>query len=284
MRRRYPYRVAAPVSDGEITAMLGVFAGPAEPVLYPRRHRLRSRSRRTVFLVAAAVLALFVSVPALALHRQVAETINEFLGSKTQPQNAKDMIRDVVRGPLQALPLIKGTLRPSGPIEEAYTLTNVRQVVAANTSQGEIRLYELNFSNGYIGSAMVSVSTRDLGGAGWGPNVPCPSGWALRGGGSMVTFPGRTPLYVSGRVGDAVAAVDVVYPDGHTSPATLGNGYFLGWVLPVAGAPTGRTGFSPPVTLVARNSAGQELGHLSVRSDGDIPPSPGQSAQAVACG
>jgi hypothetical protein len=100
----------------------------------------------------------------------------------------------------------------------------------------------------------------------------------------MVTLPGRTPLLVSGRVGDAVSSVQVVYADGDSREAAVANGYFLGWVLPEAGAPTGRTGFSPPVTLVARDSAGDELGHLLVRGDGDIPPSPGQPAQAVACG
>jgi hypothetical protein len=131
---------------------------------------------------------------------------------------------------------------------------------------------------------MVSVSTRDVGGAAWGPDVSCPPGWALRAGSSEVTWPGRTPLFVNGRVSDSVASVEIRYPDGHTTPATVENGYFLGWVLPEANAPTGRTGFSPPVTLIARDSAGQELGHLSVRSDGDIPPAPGQAAQAVACG
>jgi hypothetical protein len=284
VRRPYGSRVAAPVSEREIEALLTTFAGPPKPVARTQPSYGRGAPRRTIFLVAVALLALVVSVPALALHGQLAETISQFLGSKSQPQHAKEVIGGVARGPLQALPLIKGTIRSTGTREEPYTLTRVREVVTASTPQGEIRLYELDFSNGYKGSAMVSVSTHDVGGAAWGPDVPCPPGWALEAGGSMVTLPGRTPLLVSGRVGEAVAAVDVVYPDGHSSEAAVGNGYFLGWVLPVADAPTGRRGFSPPVTLVARGNAGDERGRLSVRSDGDIPPSPGQPAQAVACG
>lgn len=283
MRRLFPQPVA-PVSEDEIAAMLTTFAGPADPVLRPHRRHMGIVPRRPVLLIAAALVALVVSVPALALRSQVSETINAFLGSSSQPQEAKDVIKGLARRPLQALPLIEGTLHPSATSEEPYTLTSVRQVVSANTPQGEIRLYELNFSNGYKGSAMISVATRDVAGASWGADVPCPAGWALRGGGSFVTYPGRTPLFVSGRVADTVASVEIVYPDGHTSSAAVGNGYFLGWVVPTANAATGRTGFSPPVTLIARDSVGQELGHLLVRSDGDMPPTPGQAAQAVPCG
>ncbi|MBA3736258.1 MAG: hypothetical protein H0W90_13875 [Actinobacteria bacterium] len=271
------------ISEREIRALLEAFAGPPEPVR--NRHHASDRiSRRTLLLAAASLFALVVAVPALALHGQISQTINHFLADKSTPENAKEVVGGVSRAPLEALPLIKGSIRPSGTVELPYTLTSARQVLTANTPQGEIRLYELTFSNDYKGSAMVSLTTREVGGAAWGPDIPCPSGWALKGGSTQATYPGRTPLYVTGRIAPAVASVDVVYPDGHTTPATLGDGYFLASVLPEKGAPTERTNFSPPVTLVAHNSRGQEIGHLRVRSDGDIPPSPGQPAQAVACG
>jgi hypothetical protein len=264
--------------------MLVTFAGPPSPHLAGERRRLHRGSRRAALVVAAAVLALALAVPPLALHGQIAQSVGDFLSDKSQPENAKDMVRDVSNGPLRAFPLIKGSLRPAGSKELPYELSSVRQVVAASTPQGEVRLYELRFSNSYRGSAMIGVATQNVGGATWGADTSCPPGWALRGGGSFVTLPGRTPLFVSGRVSNAVASVDVVYPDGHASRASVANGYFLGWVVPSPGARNGRTDFSPPVTLVARDTTGQAIGHLRVRSDGDIPPSPGQPAQAVACG
>jgi hypothetical protein len=78
---------------------------------------------------------------------------------------------------------------------------------------------------------------------------------------------GRTPLFVSGRVGEGVTAVEVVYPDGHTSSAAVGSGYFLAWVVPT-GDSQGRADSSPPVRLRALNAAGNEVGQLSVRGDG----------------
>ncbi|MBA3735270.1 MAG: hypothetical protein H0W90_08740 [Actinobacteria bacterium] len=280
---RRPKYSATPVSDEELGAMLGAFAGPGEPLLRQEQQSLHRTSRRAIVVAAVVVFALALSVPALALHEDVAQSVREFLAKKSEPKNAKEEIEGVARGPLQAFPLIKGTLRRSGSTELPYKLTSVRQVVAANTPQGEIRLYELRFSNGYRGSAMVSVADRGVSGASWGPDTPCPRGWALKAGGSFVTLPGRTPLFVTGRVGDEVASVEVTYPDGHTSRAAVGGGYVLAWVIP-----TGNTrdpaNYSPPVNLVARNTAGKELGHIFVRSDGDVPPSPGQPAQAVACG
>jgi hypothetical protein len=62
-----------------------------------------------------------------------------------------------------------------------------------------------------------------------GSRCAVPPGMALRAGGSMVTLPGRTPLLVSGCVGDAVSSVQVVYADGDSREAAVANGYFLGW-------------------------------------------------------
>jgi hypothetical protein len=211
------------VSEEAIAAMLETFAGPPGPRLAPERRRAHAASRRAVLLVAAVALVLLLAMPALAFHGQIGESMRAFLSDKAQPNNAKRMVRAVSGAPLRALPLIKGTLRPAGSKEFPYTLTSVRQVVAANTPQGEVRLYELRFSNGYRGSAMISVVTENVSGAVWGADTTCPPGWALRGGGSFVTLPGRTPLFISGRVSDAVASVDLVYPDGRTSAAVIGD-------------------------------------------------------------
>ena len=89
---------------------------------------------------------------------------------------------------------------------------------------------------------------------------------------------------MSGRVSRATASVEVIYPDGHSSPAAVAHGYFLTWVLPGEQDQTGRSSFVPQVLLIARNGRGDQIGQLSVRGDGDIPPSPDPERQAVACG
>jgi hypothetical protein len=130
----------------------------------------------------------------------------------------------------------------------------------------------------------LSTAAGGLAGATWGQPFRCPAGSAISARGSEVERPGRTPLFVWGTASQEVASVDVVYPNGHAVPdVAVGNGYFLAWVVPFAGAPNTRTGFSPPVTLVARDSVGNELGRLAVRGDGDVPPLPGQPKQAPAC-
>src|SRR5437763_15440904 len=85
VRRQYRSTVATPVPTREIEAMLTAFAGPPEPVARTTRGSVRRGGRRTIVLVAAALLVLVVSVPALALHAQLAETIRQFLGSRSQP-------------------------------------------------------------------------------------------------------------------------------------------------------------------------------------------------------
>jgi hypothetical protein len=122
---------AVPVSEQQLAAMLEAFSGPLEPVSVSRRGRSHDRSRRFVLLVAVGLLFLAVAVPALALHRQIAENVSQFLADEEPPRNAKEMIKGVGRGPFQALPLIRGSLRPAGGTELPYTLTSVRQVIAA---------------------------------------------------------------------------------------------------------------------------------------------------------
>ena len=260
----------ARVSDDDIRAMFEAFAGPAHPIsdqepISPKR----AASRRTFILVAAAVVALGLFVPAsLALLGQFSQTPHQFIGDASQPLNARKMIEQFISH--------KPGFEP--------TLTDVRPVVTANTPDGEYRVYELVFTDGIKGTAVVSSATGGIAGMSYGPPAACPAKWALQAGGSMVAIPGKTPLYITGQTSNAVASVDVLYPDGHSTPAAISNGYFLAWAIPLPGAPNSRSGFSPPVTLVARDAARNEIGHLSVRDDGDIPPAPGQSPQAVACG
>ncbi|HEY8953732.1 MAG TPA: hypothetical protein VIP78_14375 [Candidatus Dormibacteraeota bacterium] len=276
---RDPKYSATPVSDEELGAMLATFAGPGEPLLGPERNKLHRTSHRAIVLVVVLAFALTVVVPALALRSQLSQTLNHFL-SNERPTHQFLKSRDE---PLHVKQLIKRLLKPGQADEPPYELTSVRRVVDANTPSGEMRIYELNFSNGYKGSTMITLATHDIGGASWGPATTCPAGWALRAGSSEVLYPGRTPLYFSGRSAPSVTSIDIVYPDGHATQAVVDNGYFLGWVIPT-GDKAGRDNFSPPVTLIARDRIGKDIGRLAVRSDGDIPPSPGQPPQAVACG
>ncbi len=269
MNLRHTQAKPTTVSDDDIRAMLEAFAGPADPIPRTSRSRRRSASRRTLVLAGAGIVALGVAVPgSLALLGQFSETPHQFIGDASQPLNARKAIEQFIS---------------HKPGFEA-TLTDVRRVVTANTPDGEYGVYELLFTGGIKGTAVISSATGGIAGMSYGPPQACPAGWALQGGGSMVALPGKSPLYITGQTSDAVASVDVVYPDGHSTPAAVSNGYFLAWVVPLPGAPNARTGFSPPVTLVAHDAAGNEIGHLAVRDDGDIPPAPGQPPQAVACG
>jgi hypothetical protein len=260
----------ATVPDDNIRAMLEAFAGPADPISDQEAvNPKRTASRRTLVVLAAAVVTLGLSVPAaLALLGQFSQTPQEFIADASQSKNARKVIEQFIS---------------HKPGFEA-TLTDLQRVVTANTPDGEYNVYQLDFTGGIRGTAVISSSTGGIAGMSYGPPQPCPGKWALRAGGGMVLLPGKTPLYIDGQTSDAVASVDVLYPDGHSTPATVSNGYFLAWVIPLPGAPNSRSGFSPPVTLVARDAAGTKIGHLSVRGDGDIPPSPGQPRQAVACG
>ena len=268
------HRATRRISDQQLVTMLAAFAGPEQPILTAsppaERRRRFALSRRGVVLAAAGVVALAATVPAVAFLGGFSETPKQFLTDASEPVNAKRMIQSL--------------LSPAQRDEPAYRLTSVERVVSAQTPQGEVRLYAFVFSNGYRGSAMMSVASDSVGGAIWGPPASCSIGWALRAGGSFVQYPGRTPLFFSGQASDAVRSVDIFYPDGHRASAVLANGYFLGWVIPATANDGTRANFSPPVELVAHDRSGSEIGRLHLRSDGDIPPAAGQPAQAIACG
>src|SRR5919201_2852066 len=268
MNARHHAKPPTPVTEHELADMLHAFAGPAEPLRTRTRGRAHQASRHTVVVAAAAFAALAIAVPATALREQLHETVAHFVGDTSQPLNARKVIEKFIH------------MRPAFEPR----LTEVRRVVTAETPAGEYGLYELRFANGEEGAALISTAAGGLAGATWGQPFRCPAGWAISARGSAVEHPGRTPLYVWGIASQEVASVDVVYPDGHSAAdSAVGNGHFLAWVVPLARASSTRTGFSPPVTLVARDAGGKELGRLAVRGDGDVPPLPGQPKQAPAC-
>jgi hypothetical protein len=256
------------VPEQELADMLHAFAGPAEPLRTRARGRAHQASRRTVVVAAVVLAALAIAVPATALREQLHETVAHFVGDTSQPLNARKVIESFIRQ--------RHAFEPR--------LTEVRRVVTVETPAGEYGLYELRFANGEEGATLISTAADGVAGATWGPPFRCPAGSAISPRGSVVEHPGQTPLFVWGTASQDVASVDVVYPDGHAVPdSAAGNGYFLAWVIPLAGAPGTRAGVSPPVTLVARDSEGKELGRLALRSDGDVPPLPGQPEQGPAC-
>lgn len=218
-------------------------------------------------IAAVAFVALGLAVPAsLALLGQFSETPKQFVGDTSHPLNARTVIEHYIR-------------RERG---FAAALTDIRQVVTADTPDGPYSVYALKFTGGLQGTAIISSATRGIAALGYGPPVTCPPGWALQAGISTVELPGKTPIYVTGRTSATVAALDVIYPDGHSASAMISNGYFLAWVAPLPSS-SGK-GYSPPVTLIARDATGHEIGHLTVRGNGVIPPSPGQAPPAVPCG
>lgn len=189
---------------------------PAPPATDPV-HRPRFRLRSVIMLAAIAV-AVLVATPALALHRQIAETIKTFLASDAPPQ-AKTIIERIVR---------YANAGPGKP-------DTVKLVVSTTGPQGGLQLYALEYTNGNVGQTIVDTSDDPpefRGGVASGLPRPLQPGQGLDVRGSGVQYPGRTPVYFSGVVDPAVTRVEVVYADGHTQPVPIANGYMLGWVLP----------------------------------------------------
>jgi hypothetical protein len=250
------------ISDADISRMLQAFSGPPEPVPSAgnRRHRT---TRRSLVPVAVAVLVLGVLVPgSLALVGAFSETPQQFISDVNQPLNARRVIERYI---------------DQGQLSTHQTLTDVQRVVTAPTPEGEFGVYALGFSSGQKGIALISSATGGVGALGWGIQ-PCSTGWALEAGPSMVERPGKTPAYFTGLAARAVTSIDVVYSDGHSTPAALSNGYFLAWVDPAAASG------STSATLVARGSGGTELGHLNINASGEVPPALGQAPDAPSCG
>jgi RNA polymerase sigma factor (sigma-70 family) len=95
MRTDFPH-ARVPVSDDDLRAMLTAFEGPSEPALVPRGRYVGSMPRRSVLLVAAALVALVLSVPALAFHNRIGKAIDAVLGNTVFPTPVQGTFADLV--------------------------------------------------------------------------------------------------------------------------------------------------------------------------------------------
>ena len=162
-------------------------------------------------------------------------------------------------------------------------LTGVRRVTLAQTSAGEYGLYALTLAEGATGTALISSTTGGIAGASWGKPSTCTGTWALQAGLAVVDRPGESPLFITGRI-SATVAPSTCITDGQSTPAVTADDYFLAWVEPVSSTAGNETANAPPVTLVARDASGREIGHLDVGPTGAISHGSGQSSQMPSCG
>jgi hypothetical protein len=203
----------------------------------------RPGARRLILVAAVAVAAM--AAPAFALRTQLAQTIHDFLASNAPPQ-AKTVIAAIVK---------------STAVPGRGTPDQVKLVVNATGPDGGVQLYELQFTNGDIGTTVVDTSNdppRIGGGASWGPPLPLPPGEPIDVRGSGVDIQGTNAFYFDGIVNSEVGSVDVVYPDGHTQPVATGNGYMLGWIQPKA------DGHYGDGELLARDAQGNQIGRVDI--------------------
>jgi hypothetical protein len=208
----------------------------------PRRRGLPAPRRSVLVAVATAAV---MAAPAFALRTQLAQTIHDFLASDA-PLQAKTAIAAIV----------KDTAVPG-----RGTPDQVRLVVTTTGPDGGVQLYELEFTNGDIGTTVVDTSNDPPqigGGASWGPPRPLPPGQAIDVRGSGVDFPGKNAFYFDGIVNPQVASVDIAYPQGHTDSVATANGYMLGWIQPQT------DGHYGDGELLARDAKGNQIGRFDI--------------------
>jgi hypothetical protein len=238
------------VNPDKLTEMFEAFAGPESPVPPGRDRRRRHVTRRTFVLLAAAVATLGLAVPgSLALLGGHSETPKQFFGDSKQPANAKKVIRQLLR--------LRGFQRG--------TLISITNVIDAQTPAGRMYVYTLRFTHGYLGTALISgrkggSGSVAIGSTSLAPERVCQRGWALQANGGESDVPGRTYSFALGRVSPKVASLHVLYRNGTTTGAAVGDGYFLAWIKP-------RAAYSN-VTLVAENALGLVVGKVEVGGKG----------------
>lgn len=236
------------MNPDRFSEMLDAFAGPASPV--PRDPRRRRATRRTFVLLAAAVAALGLAVPGSLALLGNSETPKQFFHDSGQPPNAKKVIRELLR--------LRGFFHHG-------KLVSITNVITTQTPAGQMRVYTLRFTHGYLGTAVISARNGGtgsvaIGDASTAPDRVCPRGWALQANGGSSDFPGHTFSFAVGRVSSGVASVHILYRNGTTTPSAVGGGYFLAWIKP-------RAAYSN-VTLVADNALGLEVGRLEIGGNG----------------
>lgn len=273
MKQRAPQTDDEPVSTADLAALFEAFEGPPRPVHVPRALRRHDVTRRSIMVVGIAAVFLAVFVPgSLALLRQLRETPRQFINDPNQPANARQIIERYLAG------------TGHGPLPQPK-LIGIRRVILTPTPGGVFGVYDLTFTRGSRGIAVISSKTGGVGGLAYGgPGPSCPPGWALQAGSSMVERPGRTPVYVVGRAAARVASVTVRYRSGQTDHVALANHYFLAWVLPVPTARGKERGATRSARIVARNANGGIVGQLRVSGGGLIPLRAGQSPRGASCG
>ena len=253
------------IDDESLMRIFDAYAGPATPITL--RHRRHTATRRTALVVTTVAILVAGLVPAsLAVVRSLTETPAQFVQDETQPVNARRAIESYLSRRSQSAP----------------ELATLRSVLDASTPGGRFRLYALTATSGAHGLAVIDSSSGGVAVLSWRGTSGCPASSALEAGPSFLERPGETPLYLTGRVSPSVAAIDVVGSDGSVSPGAVADGFFLAWLNPSPRSASSARNIV--ASIVARDSNGVELGRLRVRGDGDIPPGPGQPAQAIACG
>lgn len=273
MKRHVPRPHNEHVSSGDLAALFEAFAGPPRPVQVPHALKRHAVTRRSIMVVGIAAVFLAVSVPgSLALLGQLRETPRQFINDPNQPANARQIIKRYL------------ARAGHGPLPQPK-LIGVRRVILTPTPGGVFGIYDLTFTRGSRGIAVISSKTGGVGSLAYGgPGPSCPPGWALQASGSMVERPGVTPVYVVGRAAARVASVAVRYRSGETDHVALANHYFLAWVLPVPTARGRERGATRSARIVARDANGRIVGQLRVSGGGLIPLRAGQSPRGASCG
>jgi hypothetical protein len=272
MKRHVPQINDGSASTADLAALFEAFAGPPQPVQVPHALKRHAVTRRSIIAFAIAAVFLAVSVPgSLALLKQLRETPRQFINDANQPANARQIIKRYL------------ARSGAGPLHQPK-LIGIRRVILTPTPGGVFGVYDLTFTRGSRGIAIISSKTGGVGGLTYGPPQTCPAGWALQAGPSMVERPGVTPVYISGRAAPGVASVTVRYRSGQTIPVALANRYFLAWVLPVPTARGKARGATRSGRIIARNGSGKIVGQLRVSGGGLIPLRAGQSPRGASCG
>jgi hypothetical protein len=254
----------APVIDEALGAMFNAFAGHPVPSLQREGLRKRSATRRSAIVLVVAAALVGIAVPgAVALVRAFWQSPQQFIADHSEPANARTAIEHYIARSSGAFPL--------------PPLTGIERVVTAATPDGEYRVYALHFKGAGEGIAVISSAAGGVASMSRGPATRCPGAWAFQAGVSFVAYPGKTPVYVTGRASAAVKSVEVDQQDRHATSGVVANGYFLAWITPSRGIARGGT-------VVARDRAGKKIGELHVTRGGTIPRLRGASTRGPSCG
>jgi hypothetical protein len=203
-----------------------------------RRHR-----SRLVVALAAVGAVLAVAIPATALEFGMPQTIDQFITGDA-PSQAKETIPGLI----------------AAQAREGRTVQTITPELTTSGPEGTVALYELTYTQGLIGLAIVDTSNTPprIAADTAGPPPLLAPGHMLDARLGTVYLPNRDPYYFAGVTAPQVASVDYVDPLGNTRPISVANGYMLGWLAPQTGGGYGDG------ELIARDSSGVAIGRLDV--------------------